>query len=202
MIEIDITNGFKNMRRTQNLFGFIAIIVFIIYCFSEALRTEGDSVSDSLVLYMLMVTFYSQYEYKEDFDLKQFCKKIKDYIPYLLIIATVKGSYFFDKGVSLNFDTDPALENKKLLVTSRPHFVSIVGFIGLILLENLYVNRKWLLNKTISSTFLSNILTVQLIFINELTIEINKNLDSNGKLKIEQIKVLGVDLISNKALLI
>ena len=58
-IEIDVTTVLKVVKTDQHIFGMIAILVFTIMLFSEALRTEGDTVTDSLVLYVLALTYYA-----------------------------------------------------------------------------------------------------------------------------------------------
>ena len=57
-LEIDLTYACRYMKHEQNIMGSLAILVWVVMIFSEALRTEGDSVIDSLVFYMLALTFF------------------------------------------------------------------------------------------------------------------------------------------------
>ena len=59
MVEMDVTRAYKNMTNHQNFSGYIVgQLVWGFLIFSEALRTEADSVTDCLVLIMLLLTYF------------------------------------------------------------------------------------------------------------------------------------------------
>ena len=58
MVEIDINRAHKNLTHHYKFTSCIALFIWIVMIFSEAMRTEADYVTDSLVLFMLLLTFF------------------------------------------------------------------------------------------------------------------------------------------------
>ena len=124
-IDINLSIAVRNMRYEQNLLGLLTVFVFAVMMFSEALRTEGDSVTDSLVLFVLALTYFAKNKKSEELMLQEQStedeeptlanskfkpiKTLKATLPYVIIVMSVKMAYFFDKGTSLNFRPHPTL---------------------------------------------------------------------------------------------
>lgn len=67
-----------------------------------------------------------------------------------------------------------------------------VGLIGLFLVENFYINRKFRISNTFASRFLSNILTVLLI-LNHYVTSLTAGVNAEGtKVSLEQVAVLSM----------
>ena len=63
------------------------------------------------------------------------------------------------------------------------NWLANVAFISLLAMENFYINRRWELSGTISSTILSNCLTVMLIVNNELVMALKPLQGADGQVK-------------------
>ena len=98
------------------------------------MQTEGDYMMDSFLMLILAFTYLStngsdlEREGKFALDSKkdddsdgeftnpqmknkvQPSRKIKDLLPYAIIVCSIKLSYFFDREKSLNFQIDPSLD--------------------------------------------------------------------------------------------
>jgi hypothetical protein len=70
-IDINLTIAVRNMRNEQNLLGLLSVCVFAVMMFSEALRTEGDSVTDSLVLFVLALTYFAKNKKSQELMLQE-----------------------------------------------------------------------------------------------------------------------------------
>lgn len=138
-IELDVTRAIKNSRNLQNMMCFGVILCYIVMCFSEAMQTEADTIIDSFLMMILaMIYFYYKSDLKEKEDRKKKFDDVDDLIdfghssakkkktsvdslfknnfPYLLIVFTIKMSYFFDREKSLNFPENKTLASYKRLV--------------------------------------------------------------------------------------
>lgn len=182
-IDISLTVAVRHMRLEQNIFGLLTVLVFAVMLFSEALRTEGDSVTDSLVLFVLALTYFAKRKKSEEVLLEeqstedeepilsksklQPIKFLKSALPYAVIVLSVKMAYFFDKGTSLNFRPHPTLQDARDFIQGNRtlgYGLSILGFAGLECIE-VWVARKWQFNRTLGFC-LSQVLTVALIISN------------------------------------
>ena len=138
-IELDLTRALKNSRQLQNLMCFGVILCYIVMCFSEAMQTEADTIIDSFLMMLLAITyFYYKSDLKEREERKKRYDDIDDLIdfghstikkkklsvdsvfkgnfPFLMIVFSIKMSYFFDREKSLNFPENKTLATYKTLV--------------------------------------------------------------------------------------
>jgi hypothetical protein len=107
MIEVDITQCQIEVRKLQNAFGFILILLHTIMNFSEAMMTEADTMYESFTAALLAATFLFQ---TGGTDFKLSSHRRSYVMNYLVILACVKISFFFDREKSLNFQEDPTLK--------------------------------------------------------------------------------------------
>lgn len=81
-------------------------------------------------------------------------------LPFFLIAFTVKFTYFLDREKSLNFQEDPVFTKIKGFVqTDLKVAFAVSGIVGLIIVENLYVNKKYHLTSNPIS-YLSNCISL------------------------------------------
>lgn len=131
-VEIDVTQLIKDCKKQSNQCGMAFICFFIIMQFSEAMQTEADTVVDSFVVGILLMTYLFKNKEAQPRKLKTDnssdddqvakpqplppLKLVRNMAPYALILLSVKMAYFLDKEKSLNFQTDPALDAIKQAV--------------------------------------------------------------------------------------
>lgn len=186
-IELDVTRAVKNTRNFQNIMCFGVVLCYVVMCFSEAMQTEADSIIDSFLMALLAITYFN---YKSDLKEKEERKKKYDDIddlidfghstskkkkvsvdsifkanfPFLLIVFSIKMSFYFDRERSLNFPENSKFTFYKNVVQKDfQEILCFAGIIGLILIENLYINSKYKLGRSIASRWLSNIISLMLI---------------------------------------
>ena len=94
-------------------------------------------------------------------------KTVRNLFPYVLIVLSVKLSYFFDREKSLNFPLHPKLEELRNVAQSNQSLKNALGYLGvlgLVMIENLYINPKYRLNRTFASKYLSNLISGAILF--------------------------------------
>lgn len=112
------------------------------------MQTEADSIIDSFIIFILVQTYFnkpiSSLDKKTDDPLPS-KKRVKNRIlPYILIAFSVKISYFFDREKSLNFPEDPVFTKIKAFVQNDlKEIFGLLGIIGLMVIENLYIAKKY-----------------------------------------------------------
>lgn len=85
-------------------------------------------------------------------------------LPFILIVLSVKISYFFDREKSLNFTEDPVFTKLKAFVQNDlKEILGLLGIIGLIAIENFYINKKYHLSENLISRYLSNLISMGLL---------------------------------------
>ena len=142
---------------------------------------------------------FDDIEMSSDSDDDTFAQKtssnFKFLLPFILVIAATKVSYFLDREKSLNFQMNPQLEELRMILQTNKlvkDSMGYVGLVGLFLVENFYINRKFGISSTFASRFLSNILTVLLI-LNHFASSLTAGVNAEGtQVSLEQVAVLSM----------
>ena len=58
MIEVDLTTAAKYATQTQNIIGFVVVLLYIIMQFSDAMISEADYMIDSFLVLLLISIYY------------------------------------------------------------------------------------------------------------------------------------------------
>lgn len=217
MIDVDLTNAFKNARPQQNLLALLCLLAWIIYQVGYDIQTSGGvPVIEGFVVWFLMLANFakrgSRFEEasadrkkNDDIDSESeffqnptktqkpkkeqlqssLLKQSAQVLPYMLIIASIKTVSLFDLKDLTEFPHKDVLAQN----ASIHRFLSLLGALGIALVENFYLNRKYKLTPSLLSSFVGNALTLALAGNNELNMRLKEAFEGEG----QRVRFLGVE---------
>jgi hypothetical protein len=115
----------KTVSNLSFLAPLIAFVGFVDQSFSDSLLQEGDMLMEALIIGLLVAIWFGQPP----------GKRTRLVMPMVLMVASIKASYFFDHEQSFNYRTEESLLKVKQWVWSQKSLFNFLSHVFLLAVE-------------------------------------------------------------------